>query len=37
MVEVAKKILEDERSLEASEQYCISMKEILSLIGEDND
>lgn len=37
MVEVAKKILEDERSLEASEQYCISMKEVLSLIGEDND
>ena len=37
MVEVAKKILKDERSLEASEEYCISMKEILNLIGDDND
>lgn len=37
MVEVAKKILLDERSLEASEEYCISMKEILGLIGDDND
>lgn len=37
MVNVAKKILEDERSLEASEEYCVSMKEILGLIGDDND
>ena len=37
MVEVAKKILLDERSLEASEEYCISMKEILGLIGDGND
>ena len=37
MVNVAKKILKDERSLEASEEYCVSMKEILGLIGEDND
>ena len=37
MVNVAKKILKDERSLEASEEYCVSMKEILGLIGDDND
>ena len=39
MVEVAKKILVNERALEASEEYCISMKEILSLVenGDDND
>lgn len=37
MVEVAQKILLDERALEASEEYCISMKEILGLIGDDND
>ena len=37
MVEVAKKILFDERSLEASDEYCISMKEILGLIGDEND
>lgn len=37
MVSVAKKILADENSLEASEEYCISMKEILGLIGDDND
>lgn len=37
MVSVAKKILVDENSLEASEKYCISMKEILGLIGDDND
>ena len=37
MVEVAKKILKDERSLEVSEEYCISMKEILNLIGDEND
>ena len=37
MVNVAKKILEDERSLEASEEYCISIKEILGLIGDNND
>ena len=37
MVEVAKKILKDESSLEASEKYCISMKEILSIIGDEND
>ena len=37
MFNVAKKILKDERSLEASEEYCVSMKEILGLIGDDND
>ena len=37
MVEVAKKILNDERSLEASEEYCVSMKEILNIIGDEND
>lgn len=37
MIEVAKKILADERALEASEENCISMKEILGLIGDDND
>lgn len=37
MVSVAKKILVDGNSLEASKEYCISMKEILGLIGDDND
>ncbi len=37
MVEVAKKILLDERALEASEEYCIGMEEIFDLIGDDND
>lgn len=37
MVEVAEKILNDERSLEASEEYCVSMKEILNIIGDEND
>lgn len=37
MVEVARKILNDERSLEASEEYCVSMKEILNIIGDEND
>ena len=37
MVNVAKKILKDERSLEAGEEYCVSMEEILGLIGDDND
>lgn len=37
MMETAKKILKDERSLEASKEYCTSMKEILNLIGDEND
>lgn len=37
MVAVAKKILLDERTYEASEQYCVSMKEILGIIGDEND
>ena len=37
MGQTAKKILEDECSFNASKDYCISMKEILSLIGDDND
>ena len=37
MLKTAKKILEDERSYEASNDYCISMKEILELIGDRND
>lgn len=37
MLKTAQKILEDESSYEASNQYCISMKEILELIGENND
>ena len=37
MLKTAQKILEDERSFEASNEYCISMKEILELIGDKND
>ena len=37
MLEVSKRILKDERSLEASEEYCVSMSEILNLIGDKND
>ena len=37
MLKTAQKILEDERSYEASNEYCISMKEILELIGDKND
>lgn len=37
MVKTAEKILEDERSYEASNEYCISMKEILKLVGEKYD
>ena len=37
MLETAKMILDNERSYEASERYCMSMKEILELIGEKDD
>ena len=37
MVEVAKKILIDGRSLEASSMYCASVNEILGLIGDNDD
>lgn len=37
MLKTAQKILQDESCHEASEQYCISMKEILELIGDKND
>ena len=37
MLKTAQMILENERSYEANEKYCISMKEILELIGEKND
>lgn len=37
MLETAKMILDNERSYEASEKYCVSMKEILELIGEKDD
>ena len=35
MVKVAKSILEKKRALEASEKYCMSIKDILTLIPED--
>ena len=34
MLKTAKKILKDERSFEASQEYCSSMKEILEIVGE---
>ena len=37
MSAAAKKILEDESSFAASKEYCTSMKEILNLIGDEND
>ncbi|MDD6796243.1 MAG: phosphoenolpyruvate mutase [Clostridiaceae bacterium] len=37
MVKTAEKILEDESSYNASNDYCVSMKEILGLIGDKND
>lgn len=37
MVKTAQSILEEERSYEAGNEYCVSMKEILTLIGEKND
>lgn len=37
MLKTAQKILEDERSFEASNEYCMSMKEILELIGDNDD
>lgn len=37
MLKTAEKILEDERSYEASDEYCMSMKKILEVVGEKND
>lgn len=37
MVETAKKILVDERALEASNDFCVSMKEVLNIVGDNND
>lgn len=37
MVLTAKSILENERSLEASNDYCVPVKEILGLIGDKHD
>ncbi len=37
MLEVSKKILKDESAYEASKEYCVSMNEILSVIGDKND
>lgn len=37
MLETATKILQDESSKQASENYCVSVKEILDLVGDDND
>ncbi len=37
MIKTARKILEDERSFEACNKYCMSMKEILELIGDNHD
>ncbi len=37
MLKTAQKILADERSYEACNEYCIPMKEILELIRENND
>lgn len=37
MLKTAEKILEDERSYEASNEYCMSMEKILEVVGEKND
>ncbi len=37
MVQTAEKILKDERSMEASNEYCVSMKEVLNIVGDNND
>ncbi len=37
MMLTAKKILVDKSSLEASQEYCVPVKEILTVIGEDDD